>query len=226
MQIIKSEWHTLYKIAFISAITMIILILIQASVYTASPPPSSAEGFLVLYGHSKLRGLLSLDLLYLVNNTLIIPLYLALGVSLKHVNKPLIALALVLGFIGLAAYFPSNPVFEMLTLSQKYTAAVTAVQRQALISSADTMLAIYSGTAFDVYYIFNAAALLLISFVMLKSTVYSKAASIIGLIAGFLMIIPSSAGTLGLVFSFLSLIPWVIFSIMIAHKFRLLSKEE
>jgi hypothetical protein len=224
MQSIGNEWRALYKIAFFSTILMIILIPIQIVIFAVSPPPSSAEGFFTLYSQSKLRGLLSLDLLYLVNNALIIPLYLALGVSLKHANKSLIVIAMAVGFVGLAVYFPSNPSFEMLKLSGQYAAASDA-QRQALLSSADSMLAIYSGTAFDVYYVFNAITLLLISLVMLKSTVYSRITAIIGLVTGFLMIIPSTAGTLGLVFSVISLLPWVIFTVMISKKFLILSKE-
>lgn len=46
-----------------------------------------------------------------------------------------------------------------------------------------------------------------------------------GLIAGFLMVIPSTAGTLGLVFSLASLIPWYVFSILVAKKFIQLGRQ-
>jgi len=59
---------------------------------------------------------------------------------------------------------------------------------------------------------------------MLMDKTFSKATAIWGLIAGVLMIIPSTAGMLGLILSIVSLIPWVIFSILIAKRFFRLDK--
>lgn len=213
------DWRPLYFIAFVSAIFLILIIPLQILIYFLSPPPTTAEGFLALYAVSPLKGLLSLDLLYILNNVLMIPIYLAFFQSLKPHRPALMTLATAFGLVGLAAYFPSNTAFEMLTLSQRYAAASTPLQQQGLISATETLLAIYTGTAFNAYYVLNALTLLLISWVMLKTDVYSRATASWGLAAGLLMVIPSTAGTLGLVFSILSLIPWIVFSAKVAKTF-------
>ena len=81
------------------------------------------------------------------------------------------------------------------------------------------MLEIYKGTAFAVYYVLNAAALLIFAAVMLRSNIFSKVTAYIGILAGVLMIIPSTAGTLGIYLALASLIPWAIFSVLIARRF-------
>jgi len=214
-----NDWRPLYLISFVSAILLILIIPVQILIYFLSPPPNTPEGFLALYASSPLKGLLSLDLLYILNNILMIPIYLAFYQSLKTHRPALMTLATAFGLVGLAAYFPSNTAFEMLTLSQRYAAASTPLQQQGLISAAETLLAIYTGTAFNTYYVLNALTLLIVSWVMLKTNVYSRATASWGLAAGLLMVIPSTAGTIGLVFSILSLIPWIVFSAKAASAF-------
>jgi hypothetical protein len=80
------------------------------------------------------------------------------------------------------------------------------------------MLAIYQGTAFDVYYVLNAAALLVMAGVMLRSPLFSRRDAGVGLAAGVLMVIPSTAGTVGLIFAIASLLPWAVFSVLVARR--------
>jgi hypothetical protein len=112
------------------------------------------------------------------------------------------AFALAIGLVGIAAYFASNTAFEL--------------------AAGQAMLAIYQGSASNVYYVLNAIALLLISTVMLRSNIFSKVTAYWGILAGVLMLVPSTAGTIGIAFAFASLVPWAIFSVLIARRlFRL-----
>ncbi|MDX9775560.1 MAG: hypothetical protein RBT40_06370, partial [Petrimonas sp.] len=79
-------------------------------------------------------------------------------------------------------------------------------------------MARYTGTAFDVYYVFNAITLILISMTMYKSRDFGRSSATWGLVAGIFMIIPSTAGTLGLICSLLSLVPWIVFSVLIGRR--------
>ncbi len=88
------------------------------------------------------------------------------------------------------------------------------------------MLAIYKGTAFDVYYVLNAITLLVFSFVMLRSSLFSRATAIWGIAAGVFMVIPSTAGMIGLVFSLASLVPWAVFAILVAIRFFQMGSDE
>lgn len=128
-------------------------------------------------------------------------------------------ISLVLGLVGICAYFSSNTAFEMLSLSNQYAAATTESQKLISLAAAEGMLATYRGTAFLVYYVLNAIALLILAVVMLKSKFFSKGTAIIGLIAGILMAVPSTAGTVGIVFALASLVPWGIFLVLIARAF-------
>ena len=71
---------------------------------------------------------------------------------------------------------------------------------------------------FNVYYVMNAIALLIISVVMLRSNIFSRVTAYVGLLAGVLMIVSSTAGTIGLIFALASLVPWALFSVLIARR--------
>jgi hypothetical protein len=118
----------------------------------------------------------------------------------------------------------------MLSLSSQYAAAHTVAQRSLIEASGQAMLAIYTGTAFDVYYILNAVATLIISGVMLRSNIFGKGTAYVGIVTGVLMVVPSTAGTIGLYFAFASLVPFAIWSVLIARRLFMLaqgvSKEE
>jgi len=166
-----------------------------------------------------------MDLIYIANNTVLILIYLALYTALKPVHASASLIALVLGLVGIAAYFSSNTAFEMLSLSRQYAAAVSEAQRTALLGAGQSMLAIYGGTAFDVYYVFNAATLLIFSVLIMHSPWFTRTIAAMGLASGILMIIPSTAGTIGLILSLVSLLPWVIFLILITPRLFRLSKN-
>ena len=163
--------------------------------------------------------MVSLDLLYLINNIILVVIYLCLYFFLYQ-EKPVAAiLALVFGLIGVACYFPSNPAFEMLTLSGRYALALPD-QVNLFLAAGETLLAGYTGTTFNAYYFLSTLCLLLFASALFRSTRFAKRIGVWGLISGFFMIIPSSAGQLGMVFSLLSLIPWVVFIALLMVEFK------
>ena len=131
---------------------------------------------------------------------------------------------MIIGFIGIAIYYASTVGFEMLSISKQYYSTDSIESKQQLLSVGHGLIARYKGTAFDVYYVFNAITLLLISITMYKSKDFGKSSATWGLIAGVFMIIPSTAGTLGLIFSLISLIPWIVFSILIGRRLIQMTK--
>lgn len=213
------RWNTLYTIAAWVALVMVVIILLQIVIFIAYPPPSTVDGFFSLFQESWLLGLLSMDLLYILNNTLLAIIYLGLYRALKKGHEALLTIALTLGLLGIAAYYASNTAFEMLALSSQYAAATSEAQRAMFLAAGQAMLAVYTGTAFDIYYVLNALALLILAGVMLRSPVFSKATAVIGLAAGILMCVPSTAGTLGMIFALASLVPWTVFTVLVARRF-------
>jgi hypothetical protein len=218
------KWKLLFRIAWISSITMAVIIPVQVIIFSISFPPESIEGWFELFHSNWLLGLIHLDLLYIIDNVLVAIMYLVLYLTLKENNESLMAIALLLGVLGISAYFASNKAFEMLSISKLYYKSASAADRNMYMAAGQMMISSWRGTAFNIYYVLNGITLLVISCIMYKSNTYSNLTASIGLVSGILMLIPSTAGTIGLIFSLLSLIPWIIFTIMVAVKFHQISK--
>ena len=229
-KIADPAWKALYRVGGAAALTIVGLMAIQIIIFIALPPPGTVIGYFTLFHKNGLLGLLSLDLLYSVDTVLVVLIYLALYAALRRASPSFMAIALTLGLVGIAAYFASNTAFEMLSLSNQYAAATTDAQRALFVAAGQAMLAIYTGTAFDVYYLLNAFATLIISGVMLRSAIFGKGTAYVGILAAVLMFVPSTAGTIGLYLALSSLVPTAIWLILIARRlFRLgqgVSKEE
>lgn len=219
MNLENEKWKPVYKLGGNACWVMFAIMIIQILIFVIWPPPDNVVDFFALFTENWLLGLLSLDFLYLINNTILILIYLALYFSLRKINESAMLIAMVVGFVGITLYYASNVSFEMLTLSKEYLYATSEVQKNYLIGAASGLMAIYRGTAFNVYYVLNAITLLVVAIVMLKSNIFSRTTAIIGITSGVLMAIPSSAGTIGMIFSLASLIPWAIFILLISKKF-------
>ncbi len=255
---INRPYRAFFVLAHRLTLVMLAMIPLQIVVFVAAPPPATVEGFFALFQRQPFLGLLSLDLLYLINNAILIVIYLALFLLLAypaaarpmtrlhapsdqpnlpsdylhaapehphapsaqlHAPSPAALLALVFSLVGIACYYPSNPAFEMLTLSRAWAAA-PADGRPLLLAAGEAVMAGYTGTAFDAYYVMNSISLILFAVALLRDGRFPKPLGAWGLASGILMIVPSSAGLLGMVFSLLSLIPWMVFISLLLGSFR------
>ncbi len=210
----------LFKLAYISGILMLIAVPLQVIVYVVFPPPETVQGFFDLFEKSTLLGLLSLDFLYIISNLLLIPIYLGISAILLKKQPAITSLALVFGVISLSCYYPSNPAFDMLTLSKGYSVAA-ANETIVYLAAGETLLAQYVGTAYVAYYIIGAFSLLLFAYGLYQSTDIRKRIGLWGLISGVFMLIPASFGTVGMIFALLSLIPWCIFVFFLLTEFKI-----
>lgn len=229
MQNLQSKTDKLnffYKVAAIASLLIVILIPIQIFIFIKFPPPENVSGFFEIFNKNSFIGLLDLDLLYIFNNTFLIFIYAGLFVALYKTNLPLMTFAILFGFAGIITYFSSTVCFEMMSLSNQFQFADSVEVKNQLLAAGNGLLVTYKGTAFDIYYVFNAIALIIISVVMFKNSQFKKSDAVWGLTSGVLMIIPSTAGKIGLIFSLLSLIPWTVFSIIIFIRFINLCKNE
>jgi len=213
------KWQRLYQTAGYATIAMLGIIILQILVFITSPMPTGIEDWFTLFRSNWFLGLVHLDALYLINNIIVAIMYLAFYVTLKPRHESQTTLAVMLGWLGIAAYLASNRAFEMLRLSRLLESAGSDAEKAIMLAAGQAVLLEWQGTAFLSYYVLNGLALIILSFVMLKNPVFGKATAVIGLIAGFLMVVPSTAGTIGLIFSLASLIPWYVFSIRVAKKF-------
>ena len=218
-----AKWKPLLKISKYSLWLILFFVVIQIFVYVFSPPPKDVIGFFNLYQKSPILGLLSLDLIMLLDWIIEIPIFLSLYILLRRKNESYMLLATVLAMIGIAIYFASGVAFEMLLLSNQYVQATNEIQKNILLSAGQSLLVRYQGTAFNVSYVLVAIAFLIDSIVMLKSEIFTKKTAYFGIAMGVLMLLPPTAGKIGFICSFLSLIPMIVWFILVAKKFSQLS---
>lgn len=216
------QWTGLLRTGRWAALTGVALIVIQIGIYAVWPPPETTGDFYALLVTNPLLGLLALDLLYVVSNLLTYLLYLALAVVLWRASRSTVVVALAFGVLGMAAYMASPRPGEMLALAHLHETA-DAAEQVALVATGDGMLATWTGTAFDVYYLFNLVTLLLFAVLMYRSSVFSRTTAVWGLVAAALMAVPSNFGTVGLVVALASLVPWAVFAVLVAHRLGQLS---
>jgi hypothetical protein len=171
---IKKGQTGLLRTASIAAFMSIALIPGQFAIWIISPPPETAEGFLKLYVENPLQGILNLDLPLVINCGIVLLIYIALFVVLRRREPVLGLLALVLGSVAMAAYFPSNTSIEMYHLSRIYASAGSGTEQTALVAAANLLLAVTKGTGYSTFYVVSGFALLFFSIAMLRTDLLSR----------------------------------------------------
>jgi len=212
------RWQPMYRIGAIAAILVLAFVPLQMAVYFAAPPPATVRGWFELYQRSQVLGLLDMDLLLIVDQLAIALVLLALCVALYRTNPSWIAIALLLTAVATAAYLTSNRAFEMLALSAQYAAATTEAERTIALAAGATMVSVWTGTAFSVGYVLGAFAFLIVTIVLMRSQVFSRATAQVGVVFAALSFVPASAGTLGIVFSIASLLPMWVWLVLLARR--------
>jgi hypothetical protein len=194
------------------------MIALAVGVFLFWPPPTDVNGWFALFQRNPFLGLLSLDLVMVVVSALLIPLYLALYTALRRISQSLALIGLSLGLIGSAVMISVNPAFSMLSLSNDYAAATTEAQRAMYLAAGQTALTNWTGTAFDVAYLFSGLAALTFGALMLRSDLFSKVTAFAGIAMGVLAIVPATAGTIGVWVSLAALVPTVLWLALTAQQ--------
>ena len=217
------QWRGLILTGAWCAFAAVVMIVLEIGRYLLWPPPPSTTGFFDLLLENPVLGLISLDLLFIVSNTLAYLVHLALAVVLWRVSRSAVVIALAFGVVGTAAFMASTRPVEMLTLAHAYAPA-DAASRTALVATGDGMLATWTGTGYDVYYFLGCASLLILTVLMLRSSVFSRATAGWGLASAVLMAVPANFGPVGLAFSVASLVPWSVFAILVGRRLMHLAR--
>src|SRR5688572_10504588 len=193
----SDDLRLLYRIGAASAVAVLAMVPFQMVVYLVAPPPASAAEWFALFARDPVVGLIDMDVLMLVDSALVGVVFLAIFAALVRAQRAWMILAVAAEGLAIAAYFASNPAFEMLTLSQRYAAAATEADRTALLGAGEAMVASWTGSAFNVSYVLGALATLAASWAMLRSDTFGKPTAYTGLVFGALSLVPASAGTPG-----------------------------
>ena len=212
------QWRGLLITGAWCSFASVVMIVVQIPIYVVWPPPESTAGFFALLLDNPVLGLVSLDVFYVVSNALMYLVYLALAVVLWRVSRSAVVIALAFCVVGIAAYMSSTRPVEMLVLAHAYADADASGTRTALLATGDGMLATWNGTGYDIYYYFTFATLAILAILMLRSSVFSRATGVWGLVSAALMTVPTNFGTVGMVFAVASLVPFSVFAVLIGKR--------
>ena len=179
----SSSWKSLYKMGGFAALLSLVFLPIQISVYLINPPPDTVLGWFNLFNEKPLIGLLDLDLLLVVDQVLVMLIFLALYIVLRQTSKSLILIGLVFGLVTTVLLIGSNPAIAMHTLSNQYFSTVNETVRMMTLAAGQAMITNWTGSAFHTSYILGSIAAIVISVAMLHNRSFSKAAAYLGIVS-------------------------------------------
>jgi len=223
----SAGWGLLYKVSGLISLLLVLLTAVQLVVFISFPPPldgTAAEWF-NLFQKNKFIGLLDFEFLMVIYALISIPVSIMLFKSLKHTNQAFALFYLILSLVGIALFTVARPAFEMLFLSNQYASATDEAQKAALLSSGNSLIAMFHGTAFYVSYILGSISGLIISVMMLKSNIFSKKTAYFRMASSIFdigLFIPG----IGTFISIFSVVFLSIFDILIAKRFFQLGRQE
>ena len=192
MKLIESNRKTIYKIGGMAALLTVVVAFGEMVITFLpggnSPVETVFDWFTQLQGNW-FMGLRNLGLLNIIMFTLGIPMYFALYTAHRRGNKAFGALAMIISFIGVTVFYATNRAFSMLELSDQYAQATTEAQRSMFATAGQAMLSVgrsHSPGTFISFFLGEIAGVLM-SVVMLRGRIFSKATAFIGII-GFTLL--------------------------------------
>ena len=184
------RWRGLFAAAGSGAILTALFIPLQVVIFIAWPPPTSQSlaAWFDLFTTNPLLGLVSLDLLMMVEQVLMIPVVLAVWLLAHRASESAALLGAALWLAGGLLILASNTGFEMLSLSRGYAAA-PAAEQVTYLAAAQGMLASYwdMGTSFVFGYVLTSTGAILVGTAMIRAGLFGRA-------AGWLLVVANVVG--------------------------------
>ena len=188
------QWKRIYQLGAWAAIGAVLVGLLEILITFLPGGNTTQESVLDwfnLFQGSWFMGLRNLGLLNIILNLLAILTYFALYAAHRQDrHKPYAALTAIISFLGIGVFLATNRAFAMLDLSHQYAAATTDAQRLVLAAAGQAMLAVgqsHTPGTFLAFFMAEVAGIL-ISVVMLRSQLFSKATAYAGIV-GFSMLL-------------------------------------
>lgn len=154
-------------------------------VITLGGEPTTAEEYFTVLQQDRLVGILRMDLPSLLNVILFTVTAFAIYGVLRQVDDLYPALATALIFTGVAISVATHSAFSLIHLSEQYALATTDLQRSHLLAAGEAIIASdwWHSTGGAMAGIFLQGGMVLLSFVMLRSSHFSKGTAYTGMVA-------------------------------------------
>lgn len=178
-----TSYKSLYRLGGMAALISLVFFPIQIAIFFTNPYPSNVADWFALLNNHPLVGLIELDLLLVIDEILVILIFLALYYALKELDPSIMTISAVTGIVSAVLFITANPAFGMLDLSAQYAQAAGEVQRNGLIAAGQGLMATWVGSGFEAAYIVGSIAPIIISVVMLRSKLFRKTTAYFGILS-------------------------------------------
>jgi hypothetical protein len=191
----------LYRLGAIAPLVTLSLYIIQTLVIILGdmfwePFPTTVESWLQLFGRNKILGLFYLNALDIVSISLLGIMFLALYRALKAYDRVLMPIAAGFAFIGITVFTATRSLtLSVLGLSDQYAAASTETQKTLIAAAARVLDALGIATPQTTGFFFMAAAVFILSLVIVKSGIFNRFTAYVGVLTAVITFI-SDAGLL------------------------------
>jgi hypothetical protein len=212
------RWRGLFLAGAAGAILTAACIPLQVLLFIVWPPPASRDvaDWFAMFNSNPVEGLLSLDLVMMVEQALLVPLVIALWVLLRRGNESLMTLGAPLWLAGGFLIIGSNTAFEMLSLARGYEAATTDAARAGYLAAGQGMLASYfdMGSGFVFGYLITSVGGLLVGAAMLRTASWHAAGWLLlaGTALGLCIFLP----VVGIGLSLVSVLVFAVWYLVVA----------
>jgi hypothetical protein len=187
---IATRWRGVLATAAAGAILTAVCVPLQVALFIAVPPPTSHSvgAWFDLFNTNPVIGLLSLDLLMMVEQVLAVPIILALFLLVHRAAASAALLGAAGWLMGAVLFLSSNTGFEMLALARGYGAADLA-DKAGYIAAGQGMLASYwdMGTSFVVGYVLSAVGGIVLGAALVRAGTLGRA-------TGWLLVVANVVG--------------------------------
>jgi hypothetical protein len=227
-------WKSLYIAGSIAPLLTLAAYLIELVFIPWDTYPTTSEAWMNLFRSSKLLGLFYINALDAFSIALLGIMFLALHIALRRYNPSIILIATFIAFLGLAVFVGSRAasISATLSLSDQYTLATTATQRDQILAAFRAISAGDLATPRTFGFLFIAIAVLMISIVMLQSKTFSIITAGIGIwVSVFtfvddisLIILPQPVPALMTISGVFWVIWWILISFQLLKLAKVLSK--
>ena len=190
----ETPWKPLYMVGGAAALGTVLVGLVEIGITFlpgGNTPYKTVYDWLTLFQNNWFMGLRNLGLLNIFFYALDIPIFFALYGAHRKASQTLAGLAMIVSFIGVAVFYATNRAFAMLDISNQFAQATTEAQRSILAAAGQAMLSVgqsHTPGTFIAFFLSEAASLL-ISVVMLRGKLFSKANAYVGFLGFSFMLI-------------------------------------
>lgn len=191
---LDSTWRNLYKLGGMAALGTVLVGLVEIGI-TFLPGGNTSKvtvfEWFTHFQNNPFMGLRDLGLLNLLFYALDIPIFFALYIAHRKSNQTLAAMSMIVSFIGVAVFYATNRAFAMLDLSNQFGLAMSDAQRSILAAAGQAMLSVgqsHTPGTFIAFFLSESASLL-VSVVMWRGKLFSKANVYVGFIGFTFMMI-------------------------------------